>query len=358
MKASQRMTRRNENPSDQKRSSVDAYVRVEAQALDRLATRLATSMRPQVESTLALMEACVSAGHRIVVTGIGKSGIIARKIVATMLSTGTPACYLHPAEAMHGDLGVLVRGDIALALSYSGETEEVLRLFPAFSQRNVPVISLCGCSTSTLATLSMLTLDVSVDEEACSLNLAPTASTTSMLALGDALAMELSHRRGFRAEHFAELHPGGRLGLRLARVRDLMHQGDDLPRVRPDTPMAEVIYEMSRKKLGMTTVLNLDLKAGEPLLAGIISDGDLRRLMECDGSKALEHTAGEVMNRTPHTIRPDAFASEALAEMEEKKITSLVVVEDGPSGGEVRGVVHLHDLWREQPAGLQAITPA
>jgi arabinose-5-phosphate isomerase len=236
---------------------------------------------------------------------------------------------------------MVAAGDVALALSYSGETEEILRLLPTLERLAAPLVSLCGCLTSTLARASTVALDVSVSAEACSLNLAPTASTTVMLALGDALALELSRRRGFRPDHFAELHPGGRLGLRLARVHDLMHSGDALPQVSPGTPMSLVIYEMSRKQLGMTTVLTEGNQ-----LAGIISDGDLRRLLERDGPNALNHTAGDIMNSKPLTIVPEAFASEALAQMEERKVTSLVVIQDKT----VQGVVHLHDLWRTQPA--------
>jgi arabinose-5-phosphate isomerase len=236
-------------------------------------------------------------------------------------------------------------GDVVLALSYSGETEEVLRLLPAFVRLSVPLISMSGCATSTLAAASAVTLDISVSEEACSLNLAPTASTTVMLALGDALALELSRRSGFEPQDFADLHPGGRLGRRLARVGELMHTGEALPRVSPATRMPEVIYEMSRKKLGMTTVLAGADHAGSATLAGIISDGDLRRLLERVGPQAFERTAGEIMNRTPLTIGPGAFASEALERMEERKITSLVVVEDGL----VLGVIHLHDLWQLAP---------
>jgi arabinose-5-phosphate isomerase len=362
-----------------------SFVRTEAAALTALAVRLDSTMRPGVEQALTLLETCTSASHRVIVTGIGKSGLIARKIAATLRSTGTPAHFLHPSEALHGDLGMIAPGDVLLALSYSGETEELLRLLPALdrlasdrlgpdrigpdrigsdrigsdrigsdrigpdrigsdpiSPDRVPVqvIALCGCLTSTLARASSVALDVSVSAEACSLNLAPTASTTVMLALGDALALELSRRRGFQSHHFADLHPGGRLGFRLARVRDLMHGGDALPRVAPHTPMPQVIYEMSRKKLGMTTVLTERNR-----LAGIISDGDLRRLLERDGSRSLDHTAGDIMNAHPLTIGPEAFASDALAQMEQRKVTSLVVVESN----QVQGVVHLHDLWETNP---------
>jgi arabinose-5-phosphate isomerase len=320
------------------------FVRLEAEALTRLADRMEDEMRPTLDHALALLAGRSTSGQRVAVTGLGKSGIIARKIAATFNSTGTRAIFLHPVEALHGDLGALAPGDVVLALSYSGETEELLRLLPAFGRLGTTLICFTGCLTSTLATASAVALDVSVVEEACGMNLAPTASTTVMLALGDALALELSRRAGFQAHNFAELHPGGRLGRRLAKVRDLMHAGDELPQVSPQTPMSQVIYEMSRKKLGMTTVLTPAGKGGYTL-AGIVSDGDLRRLLERVGPHALERSAGDIMNRSPQTISANAYASDALAQMEEKKITSLVVVEQGL----VEGVVHLHDLWQLAP---------
>ena len=308
------------------------FVRIEADALSRLADRLDGDQRETFERAIELCGA-----SRIITTGIGKSGLIARKIAATLNSTGTRGAFLHPAEALHGDLGMVAQGDLILALSYSGETEELVQLLPAFARLELPILSFTGCVTSTLAQASAVTLDVSVSEEACSLNLAPTASTTVMLALGDALALELSRRANFQPQDFADLHPGGPLGRRLARVRDLMHSGEAMPQVSPTTPMAQVIHEMSHKKLGMTTVL----KGQE--LAGIISDGDLRRLLERVGPRALDRTAGDIMNRTPRTIAPTAFASDALLQMEESKITSLIVVSDG----KVEGVVHLHDLLEQ-----------
>jgi arabinose-5-phosphate isomerase len=322
------------NPSDATRPS--DYVRIEATALNELAHRLDGPMLAPFDQAVDLLIRTIAIQSRIIVTGIGKSGIIARKIAATLRSTGTPAHFLHPSEALHGDLGMLSRGDTIIALSASGETEELLRLLPLFKRFADKLITLCGCATSTLAQASDIFLDTSVSAEACPLNLAPTASTTVMLALGDALALEVSSRRGWKAEDFAELHPGGRLGKRLARARDLMHSGNALPHVEPATPMPQVIYEMSRKKLGMTTVLE------NGLLAGMISDGDLRRLLERDGPHALERTAGEIMNPHPLTIDGGAFASSALALMEEKKITSLIVVD---TNGRADGVLHLHDLW-------------
>jgi arabinose-5-phosphate isomerase len=316
-------------------------VRIEAEALRALADRIAGPMAAAFNRAVELIYAC---SGRVVVTGMGKSGIIAHKIAATLSSTGTPALFMHPVEAVHGDLGMVVRGDVVLALSASGETEEILRLLATLKRLQVPLISLTGDSLcgnnqtkpSTLAAAADIALDCSVAKEACSLGLAPTASTTAMLALGDGLAMALSEKRGFKEEDFANLHPGGKLGKRLARVESLMHTGDAIPRVSPRAKMPDVIYEMSRKKLGMTAVVD-----GEKLV-GIISDGDLRRLLEQRGKDALDLTAGECMMKSPKTIAADEFAATALAMMEEKKITSLVVVDHH---SKVEGIVHLHDLW-------------
>jgi arabinose-5-phosphate isomerase len=323
--------------SDDHRPS--SFVRIEAAALSELALRLDGSMLAPFNQAVDILIAATASQRRVIVTGIGKSGIIARKIAATLRSTGTPAHFLHASEAVHGDMGMIAPGDIVLALSASGETEELLRLLPILHRLPVSLISLSGYATSTLAQASKVFLDTSVSTEACPLNLAPTASTTVMLALGDALALEVSRRRGWKAEDFADLHPGGRIGRRLARVRDLMHSGEALPHVSPSTPMSQVIYEMSRKKLGMTTILDSNR------LMGMISDGDLRRLLERDGSHALEHTAADIMNRHPLTIAGSALAASALALMEEKKITSLIVI---TPDGQVEGVVHLHDLWTLQ----------
>jgi len=312
-------------------------VRTEARALLELAMRLDGPMAAPFARAVELLAETAGRGNRVILLGMGKSGLIARKIAATLCSTGTPACFLHPAEALHGDLGVVATGDLVVALSASGETEEVLALLPALTRLGCGVISLCGEGSSALAQASEVWLDASVAAEAGELNLAPTASTTVMLALGDALALEVSRSRGFAAQDFAELHAGGRLGRRLARVSELMHTGDALPRVAADTPMAQVIHEMSHKKLGMTTVLG----EGNALL-GMISDGDLRRLLERDGGNALAHSAGEIMNAHPVTIAPEAFAGEALELMEARKITSLIVVS---LSDEALGVLHLHDLW-------------
>jgi arabinose-5-phosphate isomerase len=326
-----------ETPSDDLRPS--AFVRIEAAALNELALRLDGPMLTPFTQAVELLITAADTQRRIIVTGIGKSGIIARKIAATLRSTGTPAHFLHAAEAIHGDIGMIAPGDTVLALSYSGETEELLRLLPTLTRLNATLIAFTGCTASTLAQASTIVLDTSVSTEACPLNLAPTASTTVMLALGDALALEVSRRRNWRAEDFADLHPGGRIGKRLSRVRELMHTGEAIPQVTVSTPMPQVIYEMSRKKLGMTTILE------EGRLTGMISDGDLRRLLERDGSHALEHTAGDIMNPHPVTIDGGSLASSALAIMEEKKITSLIVT---TRDGYAEGVVHLHDLWTLQ----------
>ncbi len=330
-------------------------VRIEAEALRALADRLAGPMAADFARALDLMFGCRG---RIVVTGMGKSGLIARKIAATLNSTGSPALYLHPVEALHGDLGMIVRGDVVLALSASGETEEILQLLATIKRLQVPLISMTcdavtdvqadksvrNTSASTLASAADVALDCSISQEACSLGLAPTASTTTMLALGDALAVALSEKRGFKEEDFANLHPGGKLGKRLARVESLMHAGDAVPRVTAQTKMPDVIYEMSRKKLGITAVVD-----GDRLL-GVISDGDLRRLLQQRGKDTLDLTAGDCMTRAPKTIGPQEFAATALARMEEMKITSLIVVEkaagrSAENDQRLLGIVHLHDLW-------------
>ncbi len=325
----------------------EIVVRIEAEALRELADRLAGSMSQPFQQAVELIHCCAG---RVVVTGMGKSGIIARKIAATLNSTGTPALFMHPVEAVHGDLGMVVKGDAVIALSASGETEEILRLLATIKRLQVPLISFT-CDglyvdaappaaspkkLSTLASAADVALDCSVAQEACNLGLAPTASTTAMLALGDALAVALSEKRGFKEEDFANLHPGGKLGKRLARVETLMHIGETVPRVSPRTKMPDVIYEMSRKKLGVTAVVE-----NEKLL-GVISDGDLRRLLESRGKDVLDLTAAEAMTKNPKTIAAGEFAATALAVMEEKKITSLAVVD---AAGKLQGILHLHDLW-------------
>jgi arabinose-5-phosphate isomerase len=277
---------------------------------------------------------------RVIVTGMGKSGIICRKIAATLTSTGTASQFLHPAEALHGDLGVIQGDDVVVAVSSSGETAEVLRLLETIRRVGAKLIVITGVVKSTLGDASDITLDCSVTEEACPMNLAPTASTTAALALGDALAMTLLVAKGFRQEDFANLHPGGKLGKQFMRVETLMHAGKDLPAVTTTTRMRDVIYEMSRKGLGMTCVVGEQHE-----LLGIITDGDLRRRME-HGGDILTLTAVEVMTRNPVTIEPRALAVQALNVLEQRKITALVVAEGEPT--RAVGVVHLHDLWRTE----------
>jgi arabinose-5-phosphate isomerase len=277
---------------------------------------------------------------RVIVTGMGKSGIICRKIAATLSSTGTPAFFLHPAEAIHGDLGVIQSDDVVVALSYSGETEELLRLLETIKRLGARLIAITGDCRSTLGKAADVALDCMVSEEACPLNLVPTASTTAALALGDALAMTLLAAKGFRQEDFANLHPGGKLGKQLMQVEQLMHGGDDAPIVGGATRMHDVMYEMSRKKLGMTCVVD-----DQGRLTGIITDGDLRRQMITKGPSFLDQSAADVMTRNPVTIRRDTLAAEALHVLEQRKITSIVVVDER---GTVQGVVHLHDLWRTE----------
>jgi arabinose-5-phosphate isomerase len=268
---------------------------------------------------------------------MGKSGIVCRKIAATLASTGTPAFFLHPAEAVHGDLGVIQADDVVIAMSYSGETEELTRVLETLKRIGAPLIALTGDVRSTLAQAANVALDCSVSEEACPMNLVPTASTTAALAMGDALAMTVLVEKGFKPEDFASLHPAGKLGKRLMRVDQLMAAGDALPVVQLHTSMKDVIYEMSRKKLGMTSVVEKDGR-----LAGIITDGDLRRKMGANVS-VMDLTAKDVMTLNPVAIQHSTLAAEALAMMEQRKITSIVVVD---SERRVEGVVHLHDLWR------------
>ncbi len=292
------------------------------------------------ERAVRLLLACRG---RVIVTGMGKSGIIAQKIAATLSSTGTPAFFLHPSDALHGDLGVITPDDVVIALSYSGATDELLQILQTTKQLGAPLLALTGDRTSALATGADIILDCGVSTEACPLGLAPTASTTAALALGDALAMSVLDAKGFRLEDFAKLHPGGRLGRQLMRVEQLMHTGEQVPMVAPSTKMPEVIYEMSRKGLGMTCVVG----DGQHLL-GIITDGDLRRHMtRTDNLLAL--TATDVMTSQPRTLSRDLLAVEALRVMEggPRKITSVVVVD---ADGRAEGVIHIHDLLRTEGA--------
>ncbi|MFQ5790923.1 MAG: SIS domain-containing protein [Acidobacteriota bacterium] len=303
---------------------------IEARAIERLIGRIDENF----ERAVTLLVGCRG---RVVVTGMGKSGIIGRKIAATLNSTGTPSQYLHPGEALHGDLGMVAEGDVVLAISNSGETEELLQLLEPIKRLSVPLISFLGRASSDLARASDVVLDVSVEEEACPLDLAPTASTTASLALGDALAMAVLERKGFTPEDFAVLHPRGSLSFKLRRVEDVMHIGEEIPVVNGTTLMRDVIYEMSRKGLGVTCVVD-----DEERLIGIISDGDLRRQLEKDDS-LLAKKASDCMTRNPVTIGRHELATRALAMMEERKITSVLVPGEDDK---VLGIVHLHHLWR------------
>jgi arabinose-5-phosphate isomerase len=310
-------------------------LRIEAQAIQDVMARLDGA----VESAVELLFACKG---RVAVTGMGKSGIVGRKISATLSSTGTPSFFLHPAEALHGDLGMLAPGDVILAVTYGGETREIIELLDALKRMEIKLVALTGFAKSTIAQACDVVLDVSVNEEACSLNLAPTASTTVAMAVGDALAVALLEKRDFRHDDFAALHPAGSLGKRLLRAEKVMHAGEKLPRVAPHTSMPQVFHEMSAKKLGMTTVMNAD-----GTLAGILTDGDLRRLMEKHGGAVVDMKLADCMTRNPQTIGPGVLASEALTLMEKRRITCVIVVDEQRK---VLGVVHLHDLW-----GLQLV---
>jgi len=314
-------------------STAKRVLRIEADAIAGLIERLDARFEKAVE----LLYSCKG---RVVVTGLGKSGLIGRKLAATFASTGTPSLFLHAAEALHGDLGMLSAGDVLVAISSSGETEELIELLEAVKRLRIQLITMTANPRSTMALASDVVLDIAVKEEACSLNLAPTASTAAALAMGDALAISLLERRGFKEEDFAALHPGGRLGNKLRRIESLMHQGDNAPRVPPAAKMPDVIYEMSRKGLGLAAVTEPDGK-----LLGIITDGDLRRVMQKRRENVLELTAADCMTRNPVTLPRTELAASALRLMEEKKITSVLVVD---SGGRLEGVVHVHDLWTLQ----------
>jgi arabinose-5-phosphate isomerase len=315
------------------RETARRVLEIEAQAILDLRERIGDAFDEAVGTFLA----CAG---RVVVTGMGKSGIIGRKISATLSSTGTPSLFLHPAEAIHGDLGRIVRGDVVLAISYGGETAEIVTLLPLVRRLGCALVAMTGQPGSTLALAADVHLDVAVREEACPLGLAPTASTAATLAMGDALAMALIERRGFTVEDFAILHPGGSLGKKLLRVEDRMHLGEAIPRVGPQTPMRDVLFEMTHKRLGVTTVAD-----NSGILLGIISDGDLRRHIERFGPGFLEHLAQDCMTREPVVIGRHELATRALDVMEQRKITSLVVVDEHRV---IEGVVHLHDLWKTE----------
>ncbi|HXX74670.1 MAG TPA: KpsF/GutQ family sugar-phosphate isomerase [Nitrospiraceae bacterium] len=306
-------------------------LQIEARAVQTLVDRLDERFTQAVD----LLYNCKG---KVVVSGMGKSGLIGQKIAATLASTGTPAFFLHPAEGVHGDLGMLARRDTLIPISNSGETKEILQLLPYIERMGVPTVALTGKMGSTLAKHSDVVLDVSVSEEACPMGLAPTASTTATLAMGDALAVALLQKRGFKSEDFAQFHPGGTLGRRLLiKVRDLMHVGDEVPRVQEQATGSAAISEISAKKLGMTTVID---RTGA--LLGVITDGDLRRFVQ-QGGEIIKATAGTLASRSPRTIGPDDLAARAVEVMERYSITTLVVTE-----GEQRivGVIHLHDLLK------------
>ena len=307
-------------------------LQIEADALRALAPKI----DERFAAAVRMLEACKG---RVVVTGMGKSGLIGRKIAATLASTGTPAHFLHPAEGVHGDLGALTRGDVLLVLSNSGETDELLAILPTIKRLAVPIILMTGQPDSALGRVCEVVIDVAVPQEACPLNLTPTASTTAALAMGDALAMALLDLRGFRPEDYAELHPRGALGWRsLVRVADLMLTGDALPVIADDALLKDVVEEMTRKRKGMTTVVD---RGGR--LVGVITDGDLRRLM-LRGEAVDTLRAGQIASRTPKTIAAEAPAAQALDVMEQTgPVTSLVVLDDA---GRPHGVIHMHDILR------------
>jgi len=305
---------------------------IEARAIAALVSRLDQRFVDAVE----LLYRC---GGKVIVSGMGKSGLIGQKIAATLASTGTPAFFVHPAEGIHGDLGMLARKDAVIAISNSGETEELIKLLPYVKRLDIPVIALTGRAQSTLAKNSEVVLDVSVAEEACPLGLAPTASTTATLAMGDAIAIALLERRGFKEEDFAQFHPGGSLGRRLlTKVRDLMHHGVALPKVSADASARDAILEMTSKKLGMTTVVD-----AQGRLAGVVTDGDLRRFLERGGDVGKSRARDLVTATNPKSIGPDDLAARAVQIMERYAITSLVVLDQA---GAIQGVIHLHDLLR------------
>lgn len=315
-------------------------------ALKSLGTRVIEIERDALEALRARIDdnfarACeilLGCRGRVVVTGMGKSGHIGSKIAATLASTGTPAFFVHPGEASHGDLGMITRDDVVLAISSSGETREVVTILPLIKRQGVPLVSMTGKAESTMAKMADVHLDISVAQEACPLNLAPTASTTVTLVLGDALAVALLEARGFSQEDFARSHPGGALGRRLLlKVSDLMHTGEEVPRVPERTPLAEALLEITRKRMGMTIVTD-----GAGAALGIFTDGDLRRVLESDAD-IHRVPIGEVMTAGGRRIDSDALAAEAVRRMEEHAITSLLVTDEA---GQVIGVVHLHDLLR------------
>lgn len=308
-------------------------IRTEAEALHALTNRLDSSFEKAVDIIF-------SSRGRVVISGMGKSGLIGKKIAATLASTGTPAFFLHPAEARHGDLGMVTADDVIIAISNSGETEEITALIPFLKRFNVRLVSMTGNTDSTLAKSSDVTLDVSVKEEACPLGVVPTASTTAVLAMGDALAVALLTKRGYREEDFASFHPGGSLGKKLfIKVKDIMHRKDALPLTSPDAPMTEAVMEISSKRLGITVVAD-----GRSQILGVITDGDVRRGIEKWGKGFFDMTASEVMSKNPRTVSEEELAAKALAVMEQYSITVLVVPD---REGRAAGIIHLHDILKQ-----------
>ena len=308
-------------------------LKTEAEAVFALTEKLNSGFEKAVE--------IIFGSHgRVVVTGMGKSGLVGKKIAATLASTGTPAFFLHPAEAIHGDLGMVTSDDVVIAISNSGETDEIVGLIPFLKRFNVGLISMTGNPGSTLSKVADVNLDISIKEEACPLGIVPTASTTATMAMGDAVAVALLIKRGYKEEDFAFLHPGGSLGKKLfVKVRDLMHTGDAVPVVSQDTPMTKAVVEISSKRLGVTLVADRNER-----VVGIITDGDLRRGIEKWGKAVFDMKAGEVMSRNPRMIPEDELAAKALSVMEGYSITSLVVPDDE---GKAEGVIHLHDILKQ-----------
>ncbi|MFA4828104.1 MAG: KpsF/GutQ family sugar-phosphate isomerase [Thermodesulfovibrionales bacterium] len=308
-------------------------LRIEADAILALTDKLNSNFEEAVNTIF-------KSKGRVVVTGMGKSGLVGKKIAATLASTGTPAFFLHPAEAIHGDIGMVTADDVIIAISNSGETEELIGLIPFLKRFNVSLISMTGNPNSTLSKAADITLDVSVKEEACPLGIVPTASTTATLAMGDAIAVALLMKRGYKEEDFAFFHPGGSLGKKLfIKVKDLMHTGDALPLISPDISMTKAVMEISSKRLGVAIVVDSDKK-----ILGVITDGDLRRGIEKWGKAVFDMKAGEVMTKNPKTISEDELAAKALSIMESKSITSLAVPD---SDGKAKGIIHLHDILRK-----------
>ena len=308
-------------------------LKIEADAVLALTERLNSNFEKAVEIIYR------SKG-RVVVTGMGKSGLVGKKIAATLASTGTPAFFLHPAEASHGDLGMVTSDDVIIAISNSGETGELAGLIPFLKRFNVSLISMTGNPNSTLSRAADVNLDISVKEEACPLGIVPTASTTTTMAMGDALAVALLTKRGFNEEDFAFFHPGGSLGKKLfIKVKDLMHTGDALPVISPGTPMTEAVMEISSKRMGVTVVADADKR-----ILGIITDGDVRRGIEKWGKEFFDMNAEEVMTKNPKTISEEELAAKALSIMEKLSITSLAVPDEN---GRAVGIIHLHDILRQ-----------